>query len=280
MLALAALLLAAAPISQMSEQQLDRAIADAHLVPAIGERVERLSALFVGVPYGDLPLGEGTGIEPYPRWRTDLVDCQTFVETVLAMANAKSLARARAILDDIRYAGDPPQVGFATRNHFTEAQWLPSNAEKGYVREETRDIDPRAPATTLTLHRGEWDKVPALKRLAAAKVPEGDFRIHYLSLDAARRRASSIEPGSVLLVVRQHDPNRVVRVSHMGFVVRKQGRLYVRHASTGDEHRVIDMELGRFLAKQREYKKWPVQGVAVVMPLDAQIRVSRLTAAR
>jgi hypothetical protein len=275
-----ALLLAAAPVSQMSEPQLDRAIAEAHLVPAIGERVERLSALFVGVPYGDLPLGEGSGIEPQSRWRTDLVDCQTFVETVLAMANAKSLPRARTILDDIRYAGDPPQVSFGTRNHFTEAQWLPSNVTKGYLREETLEVDPRAPATTLSLRRGQWDKLPALKRLATATVPEGEFRIHYLTLDQARRRAASIEPGSVLLVVRQHDPQRVVRVSHMGFVVRKQGRLYVRHASTGDEHRVIDMELRRFLAKQREYKKWPVQGVALAMPLDAQVRVSRLTAAR
>jgi len=279
MLALA-LFLAAAPISRMSEQQLDRAIADAHLVPAIGERVERLSALFVGVPYGDLPLGEGTGVEPQPRWRVDLVDCQTFVETVLAMANAKSLARARAILDDIRYSGDPPQVSFATRNHFTEAQWLPSNVAKGYMREETLEIDSRAPATTLTLHRAEWGNVPGLKRLATAQVPEGDFEIRYLTLDAARKRARSIEPGSVLLVVRQHDPDRVVRVSHMGFVVRKDGRMYVRHASTGDEHRVIDMEIGRFLDKQRQYKKWPVQGIALAMPLDAQVRVSRLTARR
>ena len=116
MLALA-LLLAAAPVLQLSEQQLDRAVADAHLVPAIGERVERLSALFVGVPYGDYPLGEGSGVEPQPRWRVDKVDCQTFVETVLAMANAKSLDRARAVLDDIRYAGDPPKVSFSTRNH-------------------------------------------------------------------------------------------------------------------------------------------------------------------
>jgi hypothetical protein len=196
------------------------------------------------------------------------------------MANAKSLARARAILDDIRYSGDPPQVSFATRNHFTEAQWLPSNTDKGYLREETLEIDPRAPTTTLTLHRAEWEKVPGLKRLASAQVPEGDFRIHYLTLDATRKRARSIEPGTVLLVVRQHDPNRIVRVSHMGFVVRKEGRLYVRHASSGDEHRVIDMEIGRFLDKQREYKKWPVQGVALVMPLDAQVRVARLTAKR
>src|SRR6266446_1484354 len=244
MLALA-VLLATAPVLQMSEQQLDRAIADAHLVPAIGERVERLSKLFLGVPYGDFPLGEGSGVEPQPRWRVDKVDCQTFVETVLAMANAKSLDRARAVLDDIRYAGDP-----------------------------------RAASTTLTLRRVQWEKVPGLRRLSPAKIPKGEFPIQYLSLDQAKKRAGSIEPGSVLLVVRQHDPKRVVRVSHMGFVVRKDGRLYVRHASFGDEHRVIDLELSQFLDKQREYKKWPVQGIALALPLDAQARVKQLTASR
>jgi len=200
------------------------------------------------------------------------------VETVLAMANAKSLDRARTILDDIRYAGDPPKVSFATRNHFTEAQWLPANTEKGYLREETRTVEPRAESTTLSLRRKQWEKVPGLRRLSPAKVPQGEFPIHYLTLDQARKRAASIEPGSVLLVVRQHDPKRVVRVSHMGFVVRKDGRLYVRHASIGEEHRVIDLELGQFLDRQREYKKWPVQGVALLLPLDAQARVTHLTA--
>jgi hypothetical protein len=279
MLALA-ILLASAPVLQMSDQQLDRAIAEAHLVPAIGERVERLSALFVGVPYGDYPLGEGSGVEPQPRWRVDKVDCQTFVETVLAMANARSLDRARKILDDIRYAGDPPRVSFATRNHFTEAQWVPSNSEKGYLREETLSIEPRAESTTLTLRRKQWEKVAGLRRLAPAKVPQGDFPIRYLTLDQVSKRAASIEPGSILLIVRQSDPSRVVRVSHMGFVVRKEGRLYVRHASIGAEHRVIDLELGQFLDKQREYKKWPVQGIAVLLPLDAQARVTRVTSAR
>jgi len=210
----------------------------------------------------------------------DGVDCQTFVETVLAMANAKSLDRARAVLDDIRYAGDPPKVSFATRNHFTEAQWLPSNLAKGYLREETRTIEERAPSTSLVLRRAQWERVPGLKRLSPAKIPQGEFPIRYLTLEQARKRGASIEPGSVLLVVRQQDPKRVVRVSHMGFVVRKEGRLYVRHASTGEEHKVIDLELGQFVDRLREYKKWPVQGVALFLPLDAQARVKQLTASR
>src|SRR5919109_1033109 len=136
-----ALLFAAAPVLQMSEQQVDQAIAEAQGLPGISDRI----------------------------------DCQTYVETVLAMANAKSLSAARAILDDIRYAQTPPKVSFATRNHFTEAQWVPSLLEKGYLREETTAIDGRARSTALALHRAQWEKVPGLKRLVPADIPEGSF---------------------------------------------------------------------------------------------------------
>jgi len=42
-----ALLLAAGPVLQMADQQIDQAIAEAHRLPAIGDRVEKLSALAI-----------------------------------------------------------------------------------------------------------------------------------------------------------------------------------------------------------------------------------------
>ena len=193
MLALA-LLLATAPVLQMSEQQLDRAVADAHLVPAIGERVERLSALFVGVPYGDYPLGEGSGVEPQPRWRVDKVDCQTFVETVLAMANAKSLDRARAVLDDIRYAGDPPKVSFSTRNHFTEAQWLPSNFTKGYLREETRTVEDLSRVSASNALELDRRRAPR-HRSGALAIPRQAARVQEMAGPGCRPGRSPRRPG-------------------------------------------------------------------------------------
>jgi Protein of unknown function (DUF1460) len=275
-------LLAAAAVLQLTPAQLDREIARAHRLRSVPARIERLSALFVGVPYGDFPLGEGgEGPEPQARWRVDAVDCQTFVETVLAMANGDSLARAKEVLDDIRYAHTPPRVSFANRNHFTEAQWLPSNQAKGYLRERTSGIDPAAPTTELVLRRNEWSSIAALRRLSAADVPEGTFPIRYLPLDRAQALASRIESGTVLMVVREHDPQRVVRVSHMGFVVRDaRGRKVVRHASFGAEKKVIDVPLGEFLELQKTYKKWPVAGVALATPLDASDRVAQLAASR
>jgi hypothetical protein len=277
-----AVLLAAAAVLQLSPAQLDGEIARTHRLPSVGSRIERLSALFVGVPYGDFPLGEGgVGPEPQARWRVDAVDCQTFVETVLAMANAGSLSHAQAVLDDIRYAHTPPRVGFATRNHFTEAQWLPSNEAKGYLRERTAEIDPGAPSAQLLLRREQWSELPALRRLAAAEVPEGSFAIRYLTLDRARAVVRRIEPGTVLMVVREQDPKRVVRVSHMGFVVRDEhGKKVVRHASFGAEKKVIDVPLADFLELQRTYQKWPVVGIALATPLDASGRVAQLAASR
>ena len=272
-------LFAAAAIVAMSPSQLDREIAQAHKVQDFAARVERLSSLFVGVPYGQYPLGEGgEGPEPQARWRVDQVDCQTFVETVLAMSNARSLDSAKKILDDIRYA-DPNHISFASRNHFTEAQWLPENESKGYLREITTAVDPKAPLTALELYRYKWADVPGLKRLVDADIPDGKFDIRYVPLDDAKKLSSHFGRGTILLIVRAADPQYVVRVSHMGLVVRDaQGKMVVRHASFGKEHKVIDVPVADFLDHLREFKKWPVAGVALVQPLDATKRVAHLAA--
>lgn len=279
MTALLAALLAAAPVLSMTEAQLDAKIADAHRLP-FTERVAALSELFVGVPYTDFPLGDGSeGPEPGPLFRTDGVDCQTYVETVLAMSNAQSLSQARSILDDIRYADGKPS--FRSRNHFTEAQWLPANTRKGYLADEVPALDRRAPSSTLTLVKEQWAQVPALKRLVPADIPDGKYRVRYLPLEQVQKRAGGIAPGTVLMVVRENDPARVVRITHMGFVVRTKDGLVVRHASTGAEHAVIDEPLDAFVQRQAGYQKWKVVGFALARPLDAERRVARMrTAAR
>ena len=259
---------------RLTDSDLERAIGQAQRSPAIADRIEQLSRLFLGTPYGEFPLGEGSGVESQPRWRADMVDCQTYVETVLAMANARSLSEAQALLDDIRYRSPP--LSFATRNHFTEAQWLPSNEAKGYLQEETTRLDPRAPTAKLVLRREQWSTIKGLERLATAGIPEGEFSIRYLPLAEARKLAAQVSPGSVLLIVRAADPERVVRVSHMALVVRTERGLVVRHASFGTERKVIEERIEEFLDRQATYRKWPVIGIALALPLDARPRAEQL----
>ncbi|MBS2024594.1 MAG: DUF1460 domain-containing protein, partial [Deltaproteobacteria bacterium] len=193
-------LAAPARASQMTDatpEQIEALLAKLSRMP-INARVDVLSKFFVGTPYADFPLGEGgSGPEPQARFRLDAVDCQTFVETVLALANSKSIEQAKLVLDDIRYSRLP--ASFATRNHFTEAQWLPSNIEKGYLREAVGAIDGHAPETSLVLKRAEWSQVEGLKRLESAEIPEGKFPIKYLPINDFKKRSKSIETGSIIL---------------------------------------------------------------------------------
>jgi hypothetical protein len=266
-------LLAAAPVAQLSEEELDGRIAAAHPL-ALSQRIDRLSAMFLGTSYADLPLGDDGGPEPGLRWRVDKVDCQTFVETVLAMANAHSLEQAKSILDDIRYAKPPPS--FDHRNHFTEAQWLPVNTGKGYLKDEVPRIEGRAPTSILTLHKEQWSKVPALQRLARADIPEGKFMVRYLPIDELEGKAKSLHSGSVIFVVRADDPNRVVRISHMGFLLRGPEGWFVRHATSGEKYAVVDEPLREYVQRAASYQKWKVVGFALARPLDASQRVARL----
>jgi hypothetical protein len=73
MIALAMLvLLATAP--PLGERQLEDAIEKTQRSPAVEDRIEQISRLFLGTPYGQYPLGEGSGVEHQPRWRADMVD--------------------------------------------------------------------------------------------------------------------------------------------------------------------------------------------------------------
>lgn len=263
----------AAPIAQMEPAQLDEQLARFSRFP-IGARIDAVSKLFLGTPYGDFPLGEGgSGPEPQARWRLDTVDCQTFVETVLALVNSRSTAQAQRVLDDVRYGKEP--ISFATRSHFTEAQWLPANLEKGYLREAVQSIDGRAPSAELILHKAQWGRIEALKRLADADVPEGKFPIRYLPLADFKKRAKSIETGTVILVVRAFDPKRIVRVSHMGFLLQDSRGLLVRHAAAGSPRAVIDEPIDAYLKRMSAFKTWPVVGFGLAMPLDAKVRAAQ-----
>jgi hypothetical protein len=63
-----------ATVPPLGERQLEDAIEKTQRSPAVEDRIEQISRLFLGTPYGQYPLGEGSGVEHQPRWRADMVD--------------------------------------------------------------------------------------------------------------------------------------------------------------------------------------------------------------
>jgi hypothetical protein len=212
--------------------------------------------------YGDSPLGEGSGRDPDPTFRLDQFDCVTFVETVLALGRARSVAEARALLDEVRYRGPP---SYRSRNHYVESQWLPSLAGERWLQDVTPEVAGEDAVQVTVRHElADWLAAARSGRLLAGldprEMPSGESRLGLVPIGKVRSVVSRIPHGTVVIVVREERQGRPSRVAHMGLVVvDERGRRAVRHASR-DAGRVVEETLERFVARYEKPRKWPVEG--------------------
>ena len=102
---------------------------------------------FLGAPYMASPLGECALPDDDPLIRFDAFDCTTFVETVLADG-------CECRLTQIRYKDG--KVGFLTRNHFIESDWLVNNSD--IVRNASAQYAPTA-VRRVVIDKANWFRV-------------------------------------------------------------------------------------------------------------------------
>ncbi|HYO55719.1 N-acetylmuramoyl-L-alanine amidase-like domain-containing protein [Archangium sp.] len=280
-LALASALLAQVPASGTSRNTLKApAVVWASLSPQeraafitgdaslpLGDRLLRVSERFLGTPYVHSPLGEGSGVDPDPTFRLDAVDCLTFVEQVLAMSMANAEPEVGGILERLRYASTPT---YEDRNHLMEAQWLPNNQRKGFLVDVTRryggedTVRVQKTLTALT-----WTSRSSLALgLPKARQPRGTYSLDMIPLERVMEHARRVPSGTILVVLREDLPLKATRMTHLGFVVQKGKRTWLRHARRGVDGngRVVDEDLETFLARNAKYDKWKVSGVSLYEP--------------
>jgi hypothetical protein len=255
------LLLAAAPAPPEPDPATLQSLLDSVHGRSLDARLLGLSERFLGTPYAHSPLGEGEGQDPDPRLRLDRVDCLTFVETVMALALSSSVEDVVHVLDSIRYRTRPDYAG---RNHLMEAEWLPSNAAKGLVRDATARLAPDAAVSGWKVIGPEaWGSTTARAlALPPEARPTGRFPLTIVPVDQVVERAGSWPSGTLLLVVRADARWRITRVSHLGFVVQRRGKTYLRHATRGWKDGVVDEELSHLLARHARYP-WKIEGVSL-----------------
>ncbi|MBZ4395095.1 DUF1460 domain-containing protein [Myxococcus sp. MISCRS1] len=228
----------------------------------LSERLLSMSARFINTPYVLSPLGEGSGVDPDPTFRLDAVDCLTFVEQSMALGLARSEPEVGALLEHIRYARTP---SYEDRNHLMEAQWLPNNIRKGFLRDVTRALGGEdTVSVTKTLTKTTWQSRSSQSlQLPRERQPTGTFALDMIPLEKVMAHARDIPSGTILVVMREDLPLKATRITHLGFVVQRKHRTFLRHASRGGYNRVVDEDLETFLTRNSRYAKWKVTGVSL-----------------
>jgi hypothetical protein len=272
-----------------TEAELARALNASPRTDSRAERVARLSRHFLGRPYLLDPAGEGASglVDRDPILPLASFDCQTYVETVLALARSATAQQTATELVALRYRDS--RIEFESRLHFPDSDWLPHNLARGLLRDVsaqvagdyglqlartriTRAAWLRALPNNPTQARNEYLRgaVPArveLERLARA-ANDAWGEVHYIGKAALRDPAvlARIPAGAVLAIVRPQTSlhGRVgsrQNVSHLGFAIYTDAGLVYRHASSARRRAVIDVSLVEYLARMSTTRTFA--GIAV-----------------
>lgn len=257
---------------------------------SLKNKILQISGLLLNTSYQFEPLGEGVCGEfnQKPLYRFDLFDCETYVDTVLALALTNKQNNFYKMIQKIRYQDD--EINFTHRNHFADLQWLLNNQYKGFVEDITAKIaDPKyLHSVILESDMEHWYQSLPIERIAIPNLNlkqryEKLYQLHrkgknlgavqtslsYISINDLPAVLSKIPNGTILLIVspKKNSKNQSITntiVKHMGFAIWKQDVLYLRAASSY-WGRVIDVPLLPYL---QFFKQIPDIGVVILMPKE------------
>ena len=241
--------------------------------------IRAISALFLKSPYEAFLLGEGNHavLVHKPLYRLDKFDCQTFVESVLALYRTPDIQHFTETYKSIKYHNN--DYRFVGRNHFTSIQWNTNAHAQALTQDITHKLSSNAtyqhtcidiPAwyeklatnDTVWMHYSNAHLTPETQQLLRTYAKTSTATLSKLSylpskhlLDANGHIQSSIyaklPATSIVEIVRHHWPNKnllgtELDISHMGLLLKHNNTLILRHASER-EGKVVDIDFARYV---------------------------------
>ena len=214
------------------------------------------------------------------KWIEPQFNCTLFVETVLSLSRADSMAQFYTELSKIRYQGPPT---FLNRNHFTEADWIPKNTEARILRDVTQTLALKSQVTLSKVHkridRPGWLKHHPHKHraIAAAASAYGgrwettpDIVLNYISISELKKMARLIPTGTIANLVRGDHPDHPTVITHQGFIIQKTDGAYFRHSTRQGVLKTVRLIPYLLSIDHDRFTDWPVLGLNLLEPLAAQ----------
>jgi len=183
----------------------------------------------LGLPYIANPLIGSPSTPEELVTRMDAFDCTTYLQTVLALALAKSLDDFVNKLREIRYVGG--EVNYYKRLHYT-VDWAQYQARRGLLVDLTMGEETVAQEKTLSFLKGIEPKRILLRYY------------HKAALSSVSRW---LVDGDLIYFV---SSRRDLDIFHVGMIFRNGSQLVMRHARHKRE-RVLEQELGEFFRRSQ-----------------------------
>ncbi|MBA4138168.1 MAG: DUF1460 domain-containing protein [Opitutus sp.] len=246
--------LASTPLYQFTEPEVGAYLAHLHATePDLRKRIVHLARKNLGQPYELYLLGEMPfeTHDPQPLYSLAKSDCLVFAEHTFAMALSRDWTGFMRLLQRIRYRDG--QLGVVTRNHFTEADWNPSN--RWLARDITAELaGPRAMKFDQSIDRTRFLK----KRYQLdVSIPVERHRDIFVPYADAPALAASLQEGDIVEIVRGVVKPGVPAndifggsawIGHVGLFVRgPDGAPHVIHST---EPKVREEALGALIARE------------------------------
>lgn len=208
--------------------------------------MDETAKFFLGVPY----VGKTLEYEP-ERLIVNLreMDCMTFVENVLALAEAfasgtPSWQTYLEKLQQIRYR-DGKIEDYTSRLHYT-SDWIYENEKKGLIADITKEIGgvPLAmDVSFVSTHPESYMQLqshPEYIAVMAKKEKEINSRqYYYIPKEEIDKREAQIRTGDIVCFVTSI---KGLDISHVGIVHKEGDKMTFIHASSGKKRVIINEE--------------------------------------
>lgn len=221
-------------LGNWTEQSIETLIEQAGAKDGAGAKIEFLSEKFLGTPYAGNTLGGARGETEQLTVDLSGVDCFTYIDYVESLRLSGSFGEFKEKLAQTRYKDGA--VRWENRKHFF-SDWVSGNDKN--ARDVTREVGGNITATVTKELNRKTDGSPWLPGLATVKRDVSYISSQKLSPQLLRE----IKTGDYLGV---YSDKNGLDVSHTGIAVRKNGVVYLRHASTVHE-KVLDEELAAYM---------------------------------
>ena len=219
-------------LGRWNEADLNSLIQQSSRIQDVGGRIHFLSGKFLNTKYEESTL---VGDINHPEELViDLegMDCFTYIDYVEAMQLSDSYPMFVQNVQRIRYqSGD---VDYRKRNHFF-TDWAVYNGDK--IVDVTKEVGgERARAVNKVLNRKEDGT------LYLPGIPPEERIVNYIPSESIDEMViERLKTGDYIGIYTDKDG---LDVSHTGILIRKGGKVFLRHASSRkDNRRVVDEEL-------------------------------------